>query len=177
MRTNEEWIKRIYPKILLDFPPRLRNDVQQYPPKKIPAIGSYYIWGNTNAGKTVLAAHMYIEAKKKKYFEKSAGEYKFINFYDFFLQLQRGFDNQERNANDILEEFSMLEYLILDDVGSTAVSEWGNSMLQILINNRYENMLHTVITSNLNLDDLSIVLKDERTVSRIRRMCKILKLT
>lgn len=179
MRTNEQWQSKVYPKILEQFSPRLREDIVKYKiPKDLPEYGSYYLFGATSSGKTVMAAQMFIMARKKQYFERIPGRFLFINFYDFFLELQRGFDDPEEDEHQILEKYSTAEYLVLDDVASVNITPWGKNMFQILLNNRYENLLTTVITSNLDIEELAIYMSDERTASRIRRVCKkTIKLT
>ena len=175
MRTQEQWVQRNYPKFLQAFSPRLRRDITEYPMEKLPIFGSYYIYGPTSSGKSVMAAHMYLAAQKQKYFERLPGTYLFVNTYDFFSEIKSTYDDPEKDEAALLAKYSTVELLVLDDLGSTKFSEWASSILQILINNRYENLLHTIITCNLTVDDLAIALNDERTASRIRRMCKLIK--
>jgi len=178
MRTNEEWEKRIHPKILLEFTPRLRKDLVDIPylRSNIPEYGSYYIHGPTGSGKTLKAAHMYIEAKKKRYFERLPGSYVFIPAHRFFDEIKQAFDNSAVNEHDVISKYSIAQYLVLDDLGASKSTDWSLSMLQVLINNRYEYLLTTVITSNFDLEGLAESLGDDRIPSRINRMCKIIKL-
>ena len=176
MRTQKQWENYNYPKVLLEFTPRLREDVQTYSSKvKVPEYGSYYISGPTNTGKSTLAGSMYIEARKKQYFDRLPGSYLFLSAYSFFVELKKSFEDHTEDEHAVLAKYSNAQYLVIDDLGSTKFTEWGTSVLQMLINNRYENLLTTVITSNLSLDDLGTALGDQRTTSRIRRMCKLLK--
>lgn len=142
----------------------------------MPDFGSYYIYGPVGSGKTVLAAQMFIEAKRRQYFERLPGQYLFVNSYDFFEDLKKSFDDPHMDGHAILAQFSNAEYLVLDDLGSVRFTEWSLSQLQILINNRYEMLLTTVITSNLDLGELANATGDDRIPSRIKRMCKTIRI-
>ena len=43
---------------------------------------------------------------------------------------------------------------MIDDLGKERATEWSVPILYRIINDRYENMLPTVITTNYNTDDL-----------------------
>ncbi|MCG7851500.1 MAG: ATP-binding protein [Methanosarcinaceae archaeon] len=173
MRTEEEWKNKVYAKVVAEFSPRLQKDIAEIPYrlKDIPKFGSYYIHGGTKSGKTLLAAHMYIQAIKKRYLEILPGSYMFVSAYDFFADLKRAFDNPAFREEEIMSKYTTAAYLVLDDIGSTKFTDWNISMLQILVNTRYEMLLPTVFTSNLSLPELEEAMGDERTPSRIKRMC------
>lgn len=177
MRTEQEWKLRVYHKVLAEFSPRLQTDIKDIPYElaKIPAFGSYYIYGKASSGKTLLAAHMYIEARKKQFLEVLPGRFLFVNTYDFFDDLKATFHGDAEKEFDVRSKYAHATYLVLDDIGSTKFTEWNISMLQQLINYRYEQLLPTVFTSNLNLKELGTAMGDERIPSRIERMCEILK--
>lgn len=177
MRTEKQWKEKLYPKILREFTPRLQDDLVKIPYKltDIPEFGGYYIHGGVNSGKTLLAAHMYIAACKRRYMEALPGAFLFINAYDFFLALKKSFDDPATDEHAVLAKYSSAAYLVLDDLGSTKFTEWSISQLQILVNNRYEQLLPTVYTSNLDLEELAEALGDDRIPSRMKRTCKILK--
>lgn len=176
MRTVSEWETRIYPKVLQGFSPRLRDDVTKYPNNKLPVFGGYYIHGPNGCGKTVLAAQMYIEARKESYLKRLPGTFLFVNTYDFFEQLKAAYDDPHMDSQAVLAQFSSAAYLVMDDLASTKFTDWSLSQLQIIINNRYEELLPTVFTSNFSLEELSDVVGGDRIPSRIQRMCKIIKM-
>ena len=54
-----------------------------------------------------------------------------------------------------IENLKMADYLFLDDLGSEAVSEFvRDDILFTILDYRLENNLMTIITSNLNFEDL-----------------------
>ena len=66
-------------------------------------------------------------------------------------------------------------HLALDDIGSEKATDWALQMLYLLIDRRYSQMLKTIITSNLTLDQIADRL-DDRISSRIAGMCKIVSI-
>ena len=66
--------------------------------------------------------------------------------------------------------------LILDDIGVERVSDFVLETLYRVINYRYVNMLPTIFTSNLNIQELADKIGD-RSVSRIVEMCGVVELT
>ena len=177
MRTEERWTK-IHAKILTGFSPRLQDDLRDIPYKlvDIPKFGSYYLFGKTRSGKTLKAAHMYIQARKKQYFERLPGKFLFISAHSFFQELKRSFTDPETDEYAIMAKYCIAEYLVLDDLGDVKFTDWNISQLQILINSRYEAKLPTVITSNLDLGQLAAAAGDDRISSRIDRMGKLIEL-
>ena len=175
MRNIENWETRVRDKILQQLPPRLREDVIKFkPPNKNPI--SYYLHGELNTGKTVMAAQLWLKAHQKKYLEGGPGKIIFISVPEFFVELKSTYNNPELDELVVLAKYAEAEFLVLDDLGSERSTDWVMSLLYLLINRRYENMLTTVITSNYDLDELGEKLDDWRIPSRIQRMCKILKL-
>jgi len=174
MRTEAQWIIN-RKKLMLTFPVRLRKDLETIPwPEMMPVYGSYYIHGDVGVGKTVLAAQMLVEAREHFYFDSIPGRAMFISVPEFFNRLKATYNSTEFNEQDILNEYSSVQFLVLDDLGAERSTDWVMSMLYLLINRRYEDMLTTVITSNYTLDELTDKLGDARIPSRISRMCEVI---
>ena len=64
-----------------------------------------------------------------------------------------------------------VEILLIDDLGTEQLKDWGYSKLYELINYRYNEELQTVINSNLTIVELQSKIGD-RTISRIIEMTK-----
>lgn len=171
MRDLATWNDRFLKRQLKIFSTRLQRDLLEYPAKDLPGYGSYYIWGKSGTGKTTMAAHMYLEAAKKFYLEMLPGKCLFTTEYAFLNQLKSCIGDSWADERAVMATYTTAEFLVLDDLGAEKITEWGLSQLQILINERYEEMLTTVITSNVSLKKLADVLGDDRIPSRIERMC------
>lgn len=72
---------------------------------------------------------------------------------------------------DLLETARLAPLLILDDLGVHNYTEWVRNRLYTILNYRVNYALPTIITTNINLEDLEEYL-GERTTSRIYQMCR-----
>jgi DNA replication protein DnaC len=169
------------------FSKRIEVDLQKIPFKEAP-IESAYIYGKIGSGKTINAIFRilsYIKeciySEKEQFWESS-----FITVPELLLKFKQSYTIQKTKPNDdekdekgplteyqLLEYYSNVDFLVLDDFGVERTTDWSFQLLYILINRRYENMKITVITSNYSLEALAEKLGDERITSRIQQMCKI----
>ncbi|MEU5518723.1 ATP-binding protein [Streptomyces griseoaurantiacus] len=81
-------------------------------------------------------------------------------------------DLRPRTGNDterLLTRVTRVPVLILDDLGAARTSEWVEEITYRLINQRYNRMLPTLITTNLAIGDLRVGLGD-RVASRLAEM-------
>ena len=85
-------------------------------------------------------------------------------------QAGRGEEVRER-----LELLKTLELVVLDDLGAEKNSEWVTERLYVIINARYNEMLPTIITSNLEMEELEVLPGWERIVSRLFEMCHLVR--
>ena len=175
MRTQEQWSK-ICVKAIGTLPKRIQRDLGKLNLlEEIPEYGSYYLHGESGCGKTILAARMWLQAKKHFYFDKVPGTPKFVSVPELLAEIRRTFNNPDLDEAAVLAKYSETEFLVLDDLGAEKSSEWVMSVLYLLINRRYEDMRTTVITSNFNLIELDDKLGDARIPHRIGRMCTLLE--
>lgn len=139
-----------------------------------------YLHGKTGSGKTLYASALLLEIDRRSYVypDISKKESKFIGSLYLLEEIRNSFSAKKEEAEDvrkttkeILDYYSFVDYLILDDLGSERPTEWALSILQMILNNRYEEILPTIITSNFDLDTLSELL-DDRIASRIYEMCR-----
>ena len=101
----------------------------------------------------------------------------FISVPELLLKIRGTFNNSfsETSEQEILNIYSCAKVLYLDDLGTEKASDWALQTLYLLIDRRYSEMLRTVISSNLSLDELADHL-DDRISSRIAGMCEVIKM-
>ena len=84
---------------------------------------------------------------------------------------------------DLVEMYSKVDLLVIDDLGKGKLTDWVLEKLYLIINNRYENNLPLVITSNYNIEGLTDRLSQldngkidrdtaEAITSRLWEMCR-----
>lgn len=118
--------------------------------------------GGCGSGKTHLAAAIVNALIERGY------RGVFLTSGRYLDSLKGAFGNAER-MRAVQEEARRADLLVLDDLGAETISDWGKSELFALLNDRYEQMLPTVLTTNLTMKELTSRL-GERTVSRIAEM-------
>lgn len=74
--------------------------------------------------------------------------------------------NVERTEDEVIEHFASLDLLIIDEVGVQFGSPAEMTILQEIINARYESILPTILISNLTFDRLKETI-GERIVDRV----------
>lgn len=119
-----------------------------------------YWCGKVGNGKTYFASAFYNHMKEKGKICRVYNEAALLS------ELKCCIDLQGWNPTYRLEIICESPYLILDDMGSSKMSDWAQEMLHYLIELRVINALPTLITSNMTKNDLKEVFH-ERFASRI----------
>ena len=110
-----------------------------------------YIVGDLGVGKTYLTIALANSLVKNK--EKVA----FVKVSNFFNEMKSYISTRNEMIDIIINKLQKVDYLILDDIGSEAVSEFvRDDILLAILDYRLEHKLTTIFTSNLNKDDLKI---------------------
>jgi DNA replication protein DnaC len=78
----------------------------------------------------------------------------FLTVPDLLDSLRFAFDSEDTTFEKRFEEIRSARLLILDDFGTQNASGWAQEKLFQILNYRYINKLPTVVTSNLELDDI-----------------------
>lgn len=125
-----------------------------------PANNMFFI-GSVGTGKTHLASSVIQEL----YDTKSVRMIRVIELIRILKETwQRGSENTER---DVIAFFGGLDVLVLDEVGIQFGSETERMFMFDIINTRYDNMLPTILISNLDINNLKEIL-GEQAVDRLR---------
>ena len=98
------------------------------------------------------------------------------------LDIKSAYDKGIVTEREILSIYKEVPLLIVDDLGKEQCTDWSISTLYSIINERYEKMLPTIITTNYNIDDLIRALtpkgydnlKAKAIISRLREVSKAL---
>lgn len=116
-----------------------------------------YLYGPTGSGKTHLAAAIANTLLKK------GVSVKWWNVTSLYNAIKETFGTPDTG---IMSGCKSAGLLILDDLGTEKTTGWTAETAYDIINSRIDNLLPTIITSNLTLSDLSR-LADSRLVSRL----------
>ena len=167
--------EKLYQKRLKTMPRKFRDIKCDKPEIVKQGIDqSMFITGTVGAGKTVLMAGI-VKEVLKDYKRKVL----WICYPDFIMDLQNGFNKEkgEDTPYDIEEQVATYPgTLCIDDMGVEKMTAFVQQMTYSIINHREQGMLHTLITSNFNLQQIEEQI-DTRVSSRIGGMCKIIRLT
>ena len=136
-----------------------------------------YIEGTNGTGKTHLAAAIAMQLMTEYQIPcicKTAG--------DLLLDIKSAFDSGSTTERDILSVYKEVSLLIVDDLGKEQCTDWSISTLYSILNERYEKMLPTIVTTNYNSDDLVRALtpkgydnyKATAIISRLREVSQVL---
>ena len=69
-------------------------------------------------------------------------------------RIKESFNKTVTTESEIMELYSNVDMLIIDDFGSETISKWALERLYRIINNRYENELPIVITTKYTREEL-----------------------
>jgi DNA replication protein DnaC len=116
--------------------------------------------GKLGTGKTHLALAIASEVVK------TGVECKYINLLDLIRWVRSSWKDGGLNEHQILNQISNYGLLIIDEIGVQNGTENEKTILFDIINSRYENMLPTIIISNLSVEEISQLIS-ERSVDRI----------
>lgn len=129
-----------------------------------------YLFGGCGTGKTHIAYTIWQRCKEKNI---PARFYKSTELLDVIRDFygKNSYDYQDNELRK-LQDYDGL--LIIDDLGAEKPTEWVAETFYKIIDRRYEEMLPTVFTSNLDLGGLANQISD-RLPSRIAEMCEVIK--
>ena len=120
-----------------------------------------FLTGGTGTGKTHLAVAL------THYVADRGIAVKFGNITDLLHGIKQSFQGD----SDEIDNIKNAPVLVIDDLGKETDTAWVTETIYTIINYRYENMLPTVVTTNLSMKELQKRL-GEATISRLKEMCK-----
>lgn len=126
------------------------------------------IYGNIGHDNTYLAASVankLIENKKIVLMERSSS---------IIDRIKESFNKNIISETEIIELYSNVDMLIIDDFGSENLSKWAIEKLYKIIINRYENELPIIITSRYNKNEIIDKLSIENDLEMIEELVQIL---
>ena len=136
------------------------------------------ITGNTGVGKTHLAASIANELIK------NGQPVIFGTLINLLTEVKGSYSIDGEYESKIINKYSKIGLLIIDDLGKERPSEWTLEKLFTIINNRYENNLPVIITTNYNREKLRERLACNKNyeiadsiISRLYEMCKGINIT
>ncbi len=136
----------------------------KYPLFRDKGIGLYIHSCTKGSGKTMIASCLANEIA-----DRYIGSVKFVNILDLIEMTKKGFNGYDED----IESIRKAGLLIIDDIGVQMSKEWIETFLYRLINERYNNRLPTVYTSNIPIEHLKM---DDRIVDRIESTTMLVKL-
>jgi DNA replication protein DnaC len=177
--------KLLFPASFENFPP----DIVQICKRAVTGKHGLYIWGGVGRGKTWLAVALLKELIKTLDVAREISSssltndinqfrkmYRFISVPSLLMEIKSSYDiNSSLTEQGIIQEYTKIPVLILDDIGSEKPTEWVRERLNMIIYERNLRGLKTIYTSNLSPDELQERL-DERITSRIHQQCEIIQL-
>ena len=126
--------------------------------EKKPTGKGIYLWGPNGTGKTHLAVAI----------TRHYGHALFVNTLALFDAIKVCYTTGE--PCDIYEACKYAELLILDDLGSERPTDWVQERLYALLSARWDEMLSTVVTSNCDPRNLSVII-GQRSAARVLGSC------
>ena len=73
---------------------------------------------------------------------------------DMLLDIKKTFERGDISESAVLGIYKSADLLIIDDLGKEQCSDWSMSILYSILNDRYEDMKPTIITTNYGAEDL-----------------------
>jgi DNA replication protein DnaC len=134
-----------------------------------PAKDNLYFCGPVGAGKSHLAA-----AAARRFL----GKLSIKTMTPFEISRQVRGAGSGRDEMDVVRGIAETRILVIDDMGTAKDTEFLVGLIYEIINHRYLNHRGgLIVTSNLKPSELGEKMGDDRIVSRLIQLCKIIMLT
>lgn len=151
---KRRFLQRTFPNFRCDTPGRKKNyDIAKKYADNFAyhmAMGNgLYIEGTNGTGKTHLAAAIALQLINEgvPVICKTST--------DLLMDIKKAFDHEYVKEHEVIDVYKKVDLLIIDDLGKEQCSDWSMSMLYSILNDRYEDMKPTIVTTNYNADGLA----------------------
>lgn len=139
-----------------------------------------FLTGSRGLGKTHLAVALMREMIFTTQPVYREGDYKidlqrmplFVSVPELLLEIRDTFNGSGVSEKAVIDKYSWVDVLVLDDLGAEKTSDWVLQTLYTIMDRRYREELRTIITSNLNIEEIEEKL-DDRIASRVISMCRV----
>lgn len=128
---------------------------------------SLYITGGVGVGKSVFAANL-AEALAIKHKTTIT----WINYTSFLFDIKQLFKLASEDPYDRVKKIAKSNILFIDDFGTEKITDFIQEITYYLINEREINNLRTIITSNIDIENI-----EARIASRIAGICELIELS
>lgn len=113
-----------------------------------------FLFGACGSGKTYLAA-TFVKHWANKFIYSKGFDIDFVSSFKVLLEIKQTYQNKRFSESEIIEKYSNIGLLVIDDLGSENVTDWSISSLYQIIYNRINFLKPTIITTNKTIDELS----------------------
>jgi len=122
------------------------------------------LMGPYGNGKTHLAYAAVREAAKQ------GMKARFLYFPDMLGQIRLKIDRKD-DSQGFIEEIKAVQFLALDEIGFEHNTPWAAGLLEEIVNHRYAERLHTILTTNRDVKTLPLPLQSRFLDRDVARIC------
>lgn len=79
---------------------------------------------------------------------------RFVPVPELLAEIRASYQGKGPDEKELVKEYSTIPYLVLDDLGAEKTTDWSIATLYLIIDRRHREMLPTIVTTNLTLDQI-----------------------
>ena len=116
---------------------------------------SYLLGGGVGVGKTSFAAYL-MSLYVKDFVTNNNYNALWINYANLIIEIKSSYDrNTNISENDVIQKYSKIGLLVIDDLAAESFTENSVRIVYAILNNRYDYLRPTIVTTNVCLNDLN----------------------